>query len=436
MRKSVLVLVVVMALAFSALPALAQVPTPNGPFTSAFTIQNLTGTPASCVFTFYNESGGTVYTSSSLSISANGSYFVYVGNIAGLSSGQYSGVISCDQPVAAVANTTGPASAAAYMGSASSSAAQTLFAPGLYKNYVGYYSNVVVQNTTAAPINASLAVFSGATQVFSVTKSIPANASVAFDQNNATDFAGLPAGLYSGKIIATGAAVGVVNIWNAQGQYFQYVPVASGGAQAYTPVLMNNYYGFNTALTVQNLDTVSTAPVTVTYSNGHQSTFTIPASGSHLFYTPNDGIPSGFLGSAKIQSGGGSIVALVNQSSNTNRADSYIGFVQGSNSANAPIVLKTYYGYSTSITCQNVGGSPTTIKVTYSNATFDQVANVASNGSALFYQPNSVGLPANFNGSAVISSSPAQPIVCVVNQNQVSNPASQDWLLAYTPIGQ
>jgi hypothetical protein len=435
MRKSVFVLVVVMALAFSALPAFAQVPTPNGPFTSGFTIQNLTGNPASCVFTFYNAAGGTVYTSSSLSISANGSYFIYVGNIAGLASGQYSGVISCDQPVAAVANTTGPTSAAAYLGSASTSAAQMLFTPGLYKNYAGYYSNVVVQNTTSGSINASLAVFSGATQVFSVTKSIPANASIAFDQN-AADFAGLPTGIYSGKIIATGASVGVVNIWNAQGQYFQYVPVASGGSQAYTPVLMNNYYGFNTALTVQNLDAVNTAPVTVTYSNGHQTTFTIPASGSHLFYTPNEGVPVGFLGSAKVQSGGGAIVALVNQSSNTNRADSYIGFVQGSNSANAPIVLKTYYQFSTSITCQNVGNAATTIKATYSNATFDQVLNVPINGTALFYQPNSVGLPAGFNGSAVISSSPAQPIVCVVNQNQVSNPASQDWLLAYTPIGQ
>ena len=435
MRKFFVVLVVVIAMVLTAFPAFAQVPTPNGPFTSGFTIQNLTSTAANCVFSFYNSAGTSVYTSSNIAVSANGSFFVYVGNISGLSSGAYSGVISCDQQVAAVTNTTGPISASAYLGLNTSSINQTLYAPGIYKNYFGYYTNVVVQNTTSGPVNASLQVFSGATPVFSVTKSIPANASVAFDQNSG-DFAGLGTGLFSAKILATGAVAAVTNIWNAQGQYFSYTPVAAGGARSLVPVLMNNYHGFNTALTVQNLDPVNTAPVTVNYSTGHVSSFTIPAGGSHLFYTPNEGLPTGWLGSAQIQSTGGAIVSLINESSNTNRADSYIGFAQGANTASAPVVLKTYFGYSTSITCQNVGGGTSTIMIKYSNNAQEQVANVAPNGTALFFQPNSAGLPAGFNGSAIISSSPTQPIVCVVNENQVSNPASQDWLLTYAPVGQ
>jgi hypothetical protein len=435
MRKLILVLAVVFALVVSAIPVFAQVPTPSGPFTSAFTIQNLTSTAANCVFSLYNSTGVSAYSSASIAVSASGSYFVYVGNISGLASGQYSGVISCDQQVAAVANTTGPSSAAAYMGLNSGSATQTSYAPGIYKNYYGYYSNVVVQNTTSAAVSATLHIYSGATEVLAVTKSVNANAAVAFDQNNATDFGSLAAGLYSGKVTATGAVVGVVNIWNAQGQFFEYSPFTAGGPQAYVPVLMNNYYGFNTALTVQNLDPVNTAPVTVTYSTGKQSTFTIAGGGSHLFYTPNEGLANGFLGSATIQSGGGAVVALVNESSNTNRADSYAGFTQGFNTASAPIVLKTYYQYSTSITCQNVGGATTTITANYSNGTHDQVS-VGTGQNALFFQPNSAGLPAGFNGSAAISSSPASPIVCVVNENQVSTAASQDWLLAYDAIGQ
>jgi hypothetical protein len=435
MRKSALVLAVVFALVVSAVPVFAQVPTPSGPFTSAFTIQNLTSTAANCVFSLYDSTGASIYSSANIAVSANGSYFVYVGNISGLTSGQYSGVISCDQQVAAVANTTGPSSAAAYMGLNSDSAAVTSYTPGIYKNYYGYYSNVVVQNTTSSAVNATLHIFSGATEVMSKTKSINANAAVAFDQNNATDFGSLANGIYSGKITATGAVVGVVNIWNAQGQFFEYNPFTVGGAHAYVPVLMNNYYGFNTALTVQNLDPINTAPVTVTYSTGHQSTFTIPGGGSHLFYTPNEGLASGFLGSATVQSGGGSIVALINESSNTNRADSYAGFTQGFNTANAPVVLKTYYNYSTSITCQNVGGSTTTIRATYSNGAHTDVS-AGTGQTALFYQPNVTGLPSGFNGSAVISSSPASPIVCVVNENQVSNAAAQDWLLTYDAVGQ
>jgi hypothetical protein len=224
------------------------------------------------------------------------------------------------------------------------------------------------------------------------------------------------------------------NIWSSGGQLYAYNPFGGGTTLAYAPVIMNNYYGYNTALTVQNLGSSSTA-VTVTYSSGLVKTATVAGNSSQLFYTPNEGLAVGFIGGAKIQSSSQPIVALVNESSGSNRAASYEGFKAGSLTANAPIVLKRYYSYSTSITCQNVGSGNTNITVTYSNAATESLSNVAANNSAVFYQPNMAGLPDAFNGSAVITSS-SQPIVCVVNEDQVSNTASQDWLYSYDAISQ
>lgn len=428
MRKLLVLSIVVLALVVSTGAISAQVPGPGGPYNSGFTIQNLETAAASCVFSLYNSSGVVAYSSSAISVPASGSYFVYVGNLSA-ASGQYSAVISCDRQVTAIANTTSASNAASYSGVGESEVATTVYAPGLYKNYFGYNSNLVAQNTTSSSINVTLQVFapgsSTPVQTFGPV-SVPAYASTSFDQA-----AQLTSnGLFSGKVIATGNVAVVVNIWNTVGQFFSYNGFKSGSTQAFVPVLMNNYFGFNTALTVQNLLSSSTT-VTVTYSTGQQSVKTVAGSSAQLFYTPNEGVSAGFLGSAKVQAApGGSIVALVNESSNTNRAASYNGFSSGNTTARAPIVLKRYFGYSTSITCQNVGTSSTNITVNYSNGATQSANNVPANGTTLFYQPNVAGLPDAFNGSATITSS-SQGIVCVVNENQVDNAAAQDWLLAY-----
>jgi len=426
------VILVFFALLASAVPVVAQVPGPGGPYNSAFTVQNLESKDGTCVYTLYSADGSPAFTSTATTIQANKSIFVYVGGLS-VTAGSYSVVISCDVNVAAVSNYTGSggAYAASYAGVPAAQTATTAYFPGLYKNYYGYYTNVVVQNAGSANINVTLKIYQGATLVDSETKVVPANASVAFDQKNRT---GLPDGIYAGVVEATGPVAAMVNVWNNAGQQFAYSGFTSGSSVAYAPVLMKSYYGFNTALTVQNMGDAAVT-VTVTYSNGATNTKTIPAKASQLFYTPNEsGLPNGWLGSAKIEAPGGTIVALVNESDANNRAASYTGFAGGGTTSNAPIVLKKYYGYSTSITCQNIGTTTTNITVTYSNGVVETKNNVAVNGTALFYQPNNTSLPNGFNGSAVITAS--QPIVCVINENQVENPNRQDFLLTYEGIVQ
>lgn len=432
MRKMLLTLILIVSFVV-VVPAAAQVPGPGGPYNSAFTVQNLGATDGTCQYTLYSGTGAAALTSASVTVQGNKSYFVYVGGL-GVTAGQYSTVISCDVNVAAVSNFTGAGSAwsASYSGVSAAQTANTVSFPGLYKNYYGYYTNVVVQNAGSSPIDVTLKIYNGATLVDTETKTaVPGNASVSFDQKNRTT---LSNGIYAGVVEATGPVAAMVSVWDSVGQQYAYNGFTSGTAVAYAPVLMKNYYGFNTALTVQNVGTAS-ATVKVTYSNGATNTQTVPAKASQLFYTPNEaGLPAGWLGSAKIEATGSTVVALVNESDVNNRAASYTGFASGGKTANAPIVLKTYYGFSTSITCQNIGAAAANITATYSNSVTEARTGVPVNGTALFYQPNTTGLPASFNGSAVITSS--ENIVCVVNENQVTNPVKSDFLLTYEAIVQ
>ena len=400
-----------------------SIPGPSGSFSSAFTVQNASASVATCSYTFYNSStGASAYTSSNFDIAVGSSNFTYVPNISGLLSGQYTGVVSCNQQVSAVVNFSTSNSAAAFKGVGTPGT--TFYAPNAYSNYYNYASNFVVQNTTSSPVDVTVQIIAAGGSVaytYPVTN-IPANGSANFDQTGLSQLATNV--LYSAKISATGNVAVVANNYGLQGtsvenQLYSYNPLAAGATTLYAPLIMNNYYGNNTALTVQNIGTSDT-DVRVTYSTGLQATQTVAPSSSALFYTPNSGLPAGDNGiySAKIESlGGQSIIGLVNQSNPYNRAASSTTFSTGSTTVRAPIVLKRYYSYNTSITCQNIGTAATNMTITYNNGATSSGNNIASNGTWLFYQPNETGLADGFNGSATITSS-GQSIVCVVNQDQ------------------
>ncbi len=132
-----------------------SVPGPGGTFGSAFTVQNFSSSVATCSYAFYDSAGTLVYTSSSFGIAVGGSNFTYVPNISGLASGQYTGVVSCDQQVGAVVNTASSSSAGSY--DAVNSPGTTFYAPNASSNYYNYASNFVVQNTGGSAINVTVA---------------------------------------------------------------------------------------------------------------------------------------------------------------------------------------------------------------------------------------------------------------------------------------
>lgn len=425
MKKLVLVsiLVVVLAIAGAGI-AMAQgpqpnaVPGPSGTFSSAFTIQNMGSAVANCTFQFY--AGSLAYTSAAFTITVGGSNFTYVPNLVGLANGQYSGVVACDQQVGAVVNTGSALSGGSYVGVDASKLGTTWYAPNAFNNYYGYYSNFVVQNATASTVSVTVQILNSAGSVVATQNnpSVAAYSSANFEQSGLAGMATNQA--YSAKILASGNVAVESNIFGSgstASQLYMYTPFTAGSTTAYAPVIMKAYYGNNTALTVQNLSASSTV-VTVTYGTGLARSNTLGGNASWVLYTPGDaGLANGLLTSAKIQSSGAAIVALVNESNNYQRAASYTGFASGTSTVRAPIVLKRYYGYNTSVTCQNIGSSTTNVTITYSNGASGTANNVVANGTALFYQPSVAGLPNGFNGSATITSSGSVPVVCVVNED-------------------
>jgi hypothetical protein len=427
----------------------ADVPAPGGPFQTAFNVQNLSfSQSANCTANFYNASGNLALAIPQFTVSAGDKKEFFTGSTTfnAMASGQYSGVVSCDQPVAAVVNFSDGNSGASHSGLGSTQIGTSFSAPGIYNNYFGFYSNIIVQNTTGSPINVTVQIKApGGAVVSTINKTnIPAYASVSIDQSTDTKLSkNVP---YSAVITGTGDIASVVNIYGTGSfneQLYSYNPFSSGSTLAYAPIIMNNYYGYNTALTVQNVHASTTASVKVTYSNGQFETKDIAAGSSHVFLSAgNSKIPAGnTLYNAKIESTNSiPVVALVNQSNNKNRAASYTAFSTGSIDISIPIVLRAYYGFDSSVACQNLSSSTSaTVTIDYAGVASNKVLTIPAgktNSVVQLFDTTLNGVSKNWISSAHVTST--QPIVCVINQDIITGSGankSQDVLQSYEGIG-
>jgi len=446
MKKLVLMVLVLGVVLGTAGTGFADVPAPGGPFNTAFRVQNLGSANANCEFSFYDASGVSQYNSGALTpIPPGDSLYVYVPTDTTAADGMYSAVVSCDQDVAAVVNFGDADSGASYSGVGGGEVADTLYAPGIYDNYYNFYSDIVVQNASTGPIDITLEIYQpGVTApVYTNTKTgVAANASVSWEQEGLAQLADNQ--FYSAKIIGTGAIAAIVNIYGkggSEGTLFSYNAFSAGSTTAYAPVIMNNAWGYTTALVVQNMGT-STANVTITYSDaGTVSDWsgTIAPGSAESFYSgdPALNIPAGQLLGAKVTSDQ-PVAVIVNEQTTYNRAGTYNGFAAGSTTARAPVVMNNLARWNSSVTCQNIGTGPATMTISYAgvSGTFDpQGGNpVAADDVGLFYQPDHITTP-DWIGSATITSD--QPIVCVVNQDQNMAPEStqvMDQLYVYNGV--
>ena len=447
--KKLALLVLVLGVVFGgAGTVFADVPAPGGPFNTAFRVQNLGGADANCEFSFYDASGVAQYTSGALTpIPAGDSLLVLVPNLV-VADGMYSAVVSCDQDVAAVVNIGDADSGASYSGVGGSEVANTLYAPAIYDNYYNFYSDVVVQNATSGAINITLEIYQpGVTApVYTNTKTnVAANASVNWEQEGLAELATNQ--FYSAKIVGTGAVAAIVNIYGksgSDGTLFSYNAFSAGAATVYAPIIMNDYYGYTTAMVVQNMG-ASMANVTVTYSDaGTGSDWTGPIDpGSAVSLYSGDpalNIPSGQLLAAKVVSTQ-DVAVIVNEQNGYNRAGTYNGFAAGSTGASAPSVMYHFYNWNSSVTCQNVGASSATMTISYAGTgapggTFNPQAGnpVAVGDVGLFMQTDHI-VTELWSGSATVTST--QPIVCVVNYDQnmaPQNTQSMDQLFVYNAV--
>jgi len=440
-----------------------------GVWESSINLQNLSSNTASVTIDFYDKDGNlaTSYTVGNGGIPANGAVSIFVpAQVGALTSGQYSAVVNSTEQVKATVNTastnsaTAPWSAFGYEGADATMSGSTLYFPGLYKNYFNQFkSEMVIQNVGSANTTVSARFYNQASGdpvggVVSLGEIKP-NQSRTFSLDNITQV-GAGNIAYSAVVTSSGSVpvTGIANIWrtgNPAGTG-SYNALTQGSNTLFAPALYKNYFGFTSALTVQNIGTTN-ATVKIDYPTGTDETFTLKPNQAKEYFQPNNAsLPSGNTAgvfAAKVTATGGSIVGLVSlgQAAGTGKGDFASYNVPGtaSNQVNIPNVLSDYYGYFTAVTVQNTCASATDITIRYpgslssANRTF---TGVPANGTVNILHLNSAGdkLPNSTTTSAVVSASNTScNLVAVLQHGTTSgvtgyNPTKQpsDYLLALT----
>lgn len=437
-RRILLVALLVVGGLLGAAPknAAAQLSLPNAQ--TSFQVLNLGTAPANCTYDIYSNAGGAAAFQQAISspIPVNGSVLVYTGATANggssIPAGVNSGVVSCDQEVSAVVVFQNDVKRDAYV--ATKTPANVMYVPVAYKNYFNFSSSIRVQNTsaTAQTVQVAYTEVGAAAPLTTKSVSLPANGSATLDQSAVTELVNGKS--YSVKLtgtqpIAVNVAIFGITGTSVASQLYAYNGFAAGDTKVYTPVVLKEYYGFRTATTIMNIGPAS-ATVTRRYSNGQTDTFTLAPNASNVMLDFNNAkLTAGNTLYSSVIESTQPLVVVVNQSSaTTQRATTYAGLPSngGALEVFAPSVVKRFYGYNSSIACQNVGTAATPVRVQYSGTTNVAekvvIASLAPGAVGQIYQPSETALPNSFSGAARVEAD--QPLVCVVNQDQNELPFS------------
>jgi len=455
--------VVVSLLSFTGGKVLAQGQSETdapGVWQSAILIQNSSSSPATTVTITFYRADGTValeFTPTDLPIPAGESREYYIPSIDTLSPGQFNVIATSDVQLTASVNTTSvnndsaPWTSFAYEGIEAAQTATTLYYPGLYKNYFGFNSEMVLQNAgdTTATVSAKFYNASG-TEVANVDLgSIAANGAQTFPTQSISQLpSGNTEGLFGAVVTSNVPLAGIANIWRTNGTS-SYNAFTSGSQTLYVPANYKQYFGFGSALTIQNIDQSNNAAGTITYSDGTTENFDLAPNASQEFFAPNNAsLPSGNTGgvfSAQVVATTGSIIGLVSLSQPdrpTERGDfgSYNVPSEAATTVNIPNILSDYFGYFSAVTVQNTGNAPTDVTITYPSGETRSFPNVPANGTINVIHLNNTDdvLPDRTTTSAVATST-GQPLVAVIQHNTASNvngynstKQPSDFLLAFS----
>jgi hypothetical protein len=397
MKKYILIIIAICLLITPSLVK-AQSSAP-GQWVSSINIQNPTTTAAHVTLSFYDNAGVLKKTYTVQEIPAGGSRLVYTpSDLTDMAAGQYAAVASSDAEVSIVINSssTGPSSAGAYSGLTSGDIGTVLYFSASYNSYYGFYSELIIQNASNSVAQISVQFYNqnnGAAVNTPYVVSIPSFSSHVFTLSQMNP--ALPVGAYSAKVTSSSAIGGVVNTWNLTklGEYSTFNGATTGTMTAILPALYNNYWGFVSSLTVQNLDPTNSADVTVAYSNGVVSTLNLAPGVSGELYQPNNtSLPSGNTNgvfSAKVTATR-NVVAIVNIESKTKGSlGSYNAISNPTTTVLCPVVMKTYYKWFTTETIMNVGAAPATVTVLYTNGSTFTTPQIPVNGTYNLNENNS-----------------------------------------------
>lgn len=448
MKKILTISIVIVVLALAALPASAQL---GDIADSSFTVQNTGEGQATVQVTFYEEDG-TEHTPSPLNndkanpftLEAGESFEVYLPGIPDLADGRYSVVISSDQPVVAIANIIGQNTAGTvfYNGSYSGApaSADTVYLPAIVYESYNWNSLISVQNagSSATDVTVDYTCPDGSTAQDKKTGLAP-GASVHFDLETSAP-TGLPAGCNgSAEISSTGdTSLVVVDNQTADGGFTQsYNAFVAGATELSVPALYHQYYTWDSSLNIRKIGSGDTT-VTVSYSDGGTpSTCDLTdASPSCLLYMPTEHPDTGLFAATITSTNSVPVVAIVNAANPNAQAQTYGSFSEGTGTVGLPTVMKQYYGWETSFTCQNIGTVETALNVSYQNyaANAYNTDSLDPGESVEIYQPAESFLLDGYRGSVTVTANESEAeIACIVNQTHPDNQAAGmgDWSMSY-----
>ena len=210
-----------------------------------------------------------------------------------------------------------------------------------------------------------------------------------------------------------------------------YIGRSQGSTSVYLPLLTANYDGgFNSWFTLQNASP-SSSDVTVSYSDGITTTFTLAAHASHNFYQNQEPHTSNLF--AAVIESEEPVVAVAFQEDAASLA-AYSGFASGAVNPAMPLVNANNNGFSTDIQIQNTGDTETSVTVSYlpsaAGAACTETQTIAAKQSVTFARgafsdgANSTCAGGErFIGSAHVSANSGdQPLTAVVSQRVGGTP--------------
>jgi hypothetical protein len=247
---------------------------------------------------------------------------------------------------------------------------------------------------------------------------------------------------FNGSVVVSSsepiAVISNVVIKTASSGYGSYVGFQQGASTIFFPIVMKGNGSNTTTFNVQNTGSTEAA-ITISFTpepgkgyatiSNIAATLPVGAAGTYNLNTLAEfSAVTKWVGSATVavtDTANDSVAGVantVNYSRGTAyQLGTYNAFTGGSTTVKMPLVMESNSGYRTSLNCQNIDTTTTTnISVVYTpetggNAKSDGlVSNVGPNGVAVFLLAESG--TAKFVGSATATSTPAVPLVCIVNE--------------------
>ena len=444
------ILLVAVLLLVAVIPASAQLG--QSDFAS-FTIQNIDTVDASVTVQFVEPDGdvwqplqldqASTPTPNPFTLTPGSSKEILTTNIpiAQLPAGQYSVVIFSSAKVVAIATLAGTGTRR-FSGSYSGfdAGATSIYLPTVYYNYYSWYSFISVQNLGSSPANVSVQITCDNGQSSTLTATgIAEFASHHFVLKNSTPPGWTTSTVCNGSANVTstnGQPIVVTDNQSkpTQGNTLSYGGLPTGNTKVFVPALFYNYSGWNSSLGVRKLGSGNTT-VTITYSNGGTNTCNLSnAQPSCLKYMPTDHPIAGTFG-ATVTSSPAMELVTVASSTKTTLSTAYTGIADGSSTdkVGIPTVMKNYYGWISSFTCQNVSPSGSTqLRITYTGYPAYTHPTTLGPGQQVevFVPADSHITAASYQGGATVEAiNTAVDIACVVGLNNPTRMASLagDW---------